>query len=521
MPATNHGSSAICPWRTRTARDDGIGFARAQSRYKRSPHPRVAPRDSMRATFACTLRRSYYSLLPTRRTSTMAVPSPNPVPSFWFPEEHPLKNFRSTPDLPRDADVAIIGSGITGASALYHLTTMAPHLRVVMLDARDVCEGATGRNAGIAAPAGAEDFTDRVAKFGLDGALETVRFERATVKAMLQLVDDMGLRAHVQVRKGGVISLAENEQEFQALQRDLGLYMQKASHLESDEEVRVVRPPQLQQEFKCSDKFVGGVFTSAGYMMWPFRLVVALVQHCLATNPMNTNLQSRTLVHQVQRRSDLRYDVRTDRGTLTAQYVIHATNAYVGHLVPSLARHVTPVRGQMVAGKVRGAPQGVTWPMAAVFNAGLEYMQQRDDGTVLLGGGREFATDMPKMEVGQPDDASMNPKVTAGLQHIFRTRFENGDKFETSLVYGGIMAFTATGSPIVGRLHKAGAKAPVPNQFVAVGYTGHGMPRGFLCAKNVVLALLGREEEMDVAVKTAYKVPSDAVEPVVTGASKL
>ncbi|KAJ3373066.1 hypothetical protein GGF31_001053 [Allomyces arbusculus] len=450
----------------------------------------------------------------------MAAPSPNPVPSFWLSEEHPLKNFRSTPDLPRDADVAIIGSGITGASALYHLTTMAPHLRVVMLDARDVCEGATGRNAGIAAPAGAEDFTDRVAKFGLDGALETVRFERATVKAMLQLVDEMGLLAHVQVRKGGVVSLAENEQEFQALQRDLGLYLQKAAHLESDEEVRVVRPPQLQQEFKCSDKFVGGIFTSAGYMMWPFRLVVALVQHCLSTNPKNTNLQSRTLVQHVQRRSDLRYDVRTDRGVLTAQYVIHATNAYVGHLVPSLAQHVTPVRGQMVAGKVRGAPQGVTWPMAAGFNAGLEYMQQRDDGTVLLGGGREFATDVPKMEVGQPDDASMNPKVTAGLQHIFRTRFENGDKFETELVYGGIMAFTATGSPIVGRLHKARANAPESNQFVAVGYTGHGMPRGFLCAKNVVLALLGREEEMDVAVKMAYKVPSDAVEPIV-GAAKL
>jgi FAD dependent oxidoreductase len=40
---------------------------------------------------------------------------------FWFRAGHPLANYQSTPTLPPSVDVLIIGAGLTGASAAYHL----------------------------------------------------------------------------------------------------------------------------------------------------------------------------------------------------------------------------------------------------------------------------------------------------------------------------------------------------------------------------------------------------------------
>ena len=50
----------------------------------------------------------------------MVLPVPNPTKSFWIEAaESPLRDFRSSPDLPAETDVLIVGSGYSGASAAY------------------------------------------------------------------------------------------------------------------------------------------------------------------------------------------------------------------------------------------------------------------------------------------------------------------------------------------------------------------------------------------------------------------
>lgn len=81
------------------------------------------------------------------------LPSSESSKSFWHTEPSPLLlGHRSTRELPTEADVVIVGSGITGASAAWHLlhqdkkdNTLAEPLNVVMLEAREACWGATGR----------------------------------------------------------------------------------------------------------------------------------------------------------------------------------------------------------------------------------------------------------------------------------------------------------------------------------------------------------------------------------------
>ena len=53
--------------------------------------------------------------------STQEISLPISDQPFWFRAGHPLANYQSTPTLPESVDVLIIGAGLTGASAAYHL----------------------------------------------------------------------------------------------------------------------------------------------------------------------------------------------------------------------------------------------------------------------------------------------------------------------------------------------------------------------------------------------------------------
>jgi hypothetical protein len=99
------------------------------------------------------------------------LPSRNPSKSYWLREpDAALLGHRGTAELPETADVVVVGSGITGGFAARFLLEgeggkgqggvgggcaggkregkgegEGDGLRVVMLEAREVCSGATGR----------------------------------------------------------------------------------------------------------------------------------------------------------------------------------------------------------------------------------------------------------------------------------------------------------------------------------------------------------------------------------------
>lgn len=81
-----------------------------------------------------------------RAAISVTLPVENPTQSFWQDPPDPIARLRSAAEQPATADVVIVGSGITGAAVAWGLLSEDGKREVVMLEARDACSAATGRN---------------------------------------------------------------------------------------------------------------------------------------------------------------------------------------------------------------------------------------------------------------------------------------------------------------------------------------------------------------------------------------
>jgi glycine/D-amino acid oxidase-like deaminating enzyme len=68
--------------------------------------------------------------------------------SFWRTKTGSLDRHRTTPELPKVADIVVIGGGYSAAAFVEHLLEIYDRdpSSVVVLEARQLCSGATGRN---------------------------------------------------------------------------------------------------------------------------------------------------------------------------------------------------------------------------------------------------------------------------------------------------------------------------------------------------------------------------------------
>ncbi|KAF4950356.1 hypothetical protein FSARC_13220 [Fusarium sarcochroum] len=118
------------------------------------------------------------------------APVADPVPSFWNTDPRYLDDFQSTKDLPSEADILIVGSGIAGVGTAYHLlqdSCLKPSITI--LEARKTASGATGRNGGHVKPDGFLNVPRTAEIYGMEAAAELAKFEAAHVYAVKALVE--------------------------------------------------------------------------------------------------------------------------------------------------------------------------------------------------------------------------------------------------------------------------------------------------------------------------------------------
>ncbi len=382
---------------------------------------------------------------------------------FWLTGlQHPLLQHRS--DLPSSADVVVIGGGLTGTSTAYWLSRLG--MSVTLVDCSHLASGATGRNGGHVVFGPNQNFSTSVEAIGLEQTLELWDFTKTSVKLMNQFVEDHGIPCDLRFTPWVTLALTPAQEDSLRASYELMAPYGLATEFWTGE--------ALHQRIH-SRYFRAGLVEPLHAQMWPAKLVLGLGQGAAQQGAI---LCPHTPVQAVHRQGQ-HLMVKTSRGDIQTEAVVYATNGFTRPLLPEFQEVIVPVRGQVVA----TAPLPRLWEFDWLANDGYEYAIQRQDGRLILGGMRRQS---PTHEIGIEDHNTIEPNVSRGLRQFLREAFQALENTRIDYEWTGIMAYTPDENPLVGELPDR------PGEYIAAGYTGHGMSLGFLVGKALSEHIAGQ-----------------------------
>ncbi|ORY12986.1 FAD dependent oxidoreductase [Clohesyomyces aquaticus] len=419
------------------------------------------------------------------------LPTPKSTSSFWHSEPNAfLLGHRTTEALPTEADIAIVGSGITGSAVARFLAEdeRASGKSVVMLEAREACWGATGRNGGHCQP------------LLFDRAADVADFELKNVAAVQSYVQAHNVPCEWRSVSGcrtfwSEELMAEAEREVAHLNTVAPDIAQRVTIIKDKDELK---------KHRVSSDCVGATLTEGAGSLWPYKLVTFVLEKLVKEGKLN--LQTNTPVTEISS-SDSKHTLHTPRGTVTSKTIILATNGYTSAIVPHFADLIVPVRGEMSA--LLPPKKSTILPDSYGMVGALDQPANNDDyliqrpyedvpnpgGHLMFGGGRGSGV-LPT--IGISDDSVMDEGSAAYLRAALLKVLELDGETEgleeltAAAEWSGIMGYSRDNHPWVGK---------VPDKeglWISAGYTGHGMPNGTLCGKAVVDMMLGEEAGEDV-----------------------
>ncbi|KAL5518468.1 hypothetical protein ACEPAH_150 [Sanghuangporus vaninii] len=498
------------------------------------------------------LSASYERLLQRIRTDP-GLPVPNPTRSFWHDVLSPIANH--VPDaLPVYVDVVIIGSGITGTSTARTLFREGgDELSVLMLEAREACSGATGRNGGHIKPPMYDDYLMLKKKHGPEQAAMLVRFRLKHVREMLAVAAEEGILDKCHCREVDSLDVYFRTEAFEKAKEQLRVW--KEDMPEESKDCEWIEGKEAIDRFHLSAEVAGIVYSMAG-AVHPYRFVTSilarLVDQHVGRFYLSTNTPCTGILTTTGPDGRPLYSVETPRGIVLASHVVHATNAWASHLLPQMRTKIFCVRGNMTAQRPGNAlpSASLDGQRSWVFydrHIGYDYLTQLPDGEheLMFGGGFVQAGDDGLGEIGTSDDSRFNSGVAAHLGGALPMLFggnnwgsevvpssspDHGRKdkrqvwFEGRVksMWSGIIGISSDRIPWVGRIPakltsrplptyslsdkesyssekdavKFRAKVASPGEWLAAGYSGEGMAHAFLCGRAVALQILDRGDEI-------------------------
>ncbi|KAG7896602.1 hypothetical protein KL905_005388 [Ogataea polymorpha] len=423
---------------------------------------------------------------------TDSLPVPNPTRSFWLTAEVDFHDHRSTAELPAEADIVIVGSGYAGTTTAHFLMEEGFDGTIVMLEARDVCSGATARNGGHLKPSLYYSQKSWTKKFGEKGAAEIANFEFAHLAAMKELIERenidcdfvLGRSCDVHLTSSAVNAALENYRQFT-----------ENPYITCKHDVQLHIGENARTISHVLDSEVSVTFTAG--QLWPYKLVTSLLRKCMLKG---LNLQTNTPVLGTQKLED-KWLVKTARGTILAKKLVIATNAYTASVEPRFLNKIVPIKGicSHITPKVRPSHLSHTYGIR-YDGADQDYLINRADGTVVVGGAKKHIFPFKNVFYNVVDDSTLIPGTKEYFDDYMKLFHDwKFTETETDHVWSGILGYTDDSLPYVGEMpHES-------NKFIIAGFHGHGMPRVLLSAKALASNIMGKKLEVPEAFKISQE----------------
>ncbi|MBV4368524.1 NAD(P)/FAD-dependent oxidoreductase [Erwinia phyllosphaerae] len=369
-------------------------------------------------------------------------------------------------------DVCIIGAGYTGLSSALHLAENG--YKVVVLEAARVGFGASGRNGGQVVNSYSRDVDVIEKSYGRDAArmLGSMMFEGGDI--IRERIKRYGIECDY--RPGGLF-VALNTRQLATLEEQKQNWERYGN-----DQLELLDAEQIRQQVD-SERYVGALLDKRGGHLHPLNLAIGEAK---AIELNGGQIFEQSAVVHIQHGSPA--IVKTEKGEVTARYVIVAGNAYLGNkLEPALSKRSMPCGTQILT----------TEPLSAELAASLipsdycvedcnyllDYFRLTADHRLLYGGGVVYGA-------RDPDDIDrlIMPKLLKTFPQLAGIKIDYR--------WTGNFLLTLSRMPQFGRLEN--------NIYYMQGDSGHGVTCTHLAGRLISEVLRGDAERFDAFAKLPH-----------------
>ncbi|OTA85205.1 hypothetical protein M434DRAFT_400225 [Hypoxylon sp. CO27-5] len=439
-------------------------------------------------------------------------PVPNATVPYWRMGLHELDSHRSTPELPRKQDIVVIGAGFAGAALAYYLLKdqlPSDKPSITILEAREACSGATGRNGGHLRPDLFVAVASRMQARGLETANQVALFEVANAKAVTELIAEENIACDLQP-----VTTADSFVDAAEAAKIKKLW-DVMSKLDCPTLKSVTCHGPLDAERATGVRDAKIAFTYPAHTLWPYKLVMHLLERSVGRG---VNLQTHTQVHEVSETPDHEgyWTLATPRGITKAKKVIFATNAYVGGLLPEYDEAIYAARGTVcrVVPTSRPPAQVPLGSCAVEMKSPASvdsYYGLRPDGSFIVGGARSTFFYQKRDEwYRNYDDSTLIEPAAPHFDGWAARTLAGWEETSTEVdrIWTGIMGYSADDAPHIGHVPSK------PGLYICAGFNGHGMPNVLLCAKGLVQMVKDGRPFSETGVPACYETSADRLRKI-------
>ncbi|MFM0050619.1 NAD(P)/FAD-dependent oxidoreductase [Caballeronia grimmiae] len=364
--------------------------------------------------------------------------------SYWL-DTAPAMTSACEGPVDGQADVAVIGGGFTGLSAALALGKRGAS--VVVLDARRIGGGASGRNGGQCNTGVAQDYAALRAQLGVERAQGCYRAYAAAVSTVERLIREENIDCDYLA--SGKLKLAAKPHHLEHIAATAELIRR-----EVDPHIDLLDREQVRNEVQ-SDAFHGGLLQRHGGQMHMGKFAAGLAK---AAARQGARIYEHAEVTGIAKEGGA-YRIDSKRGTVHAKQVLIATGPSKHGPFSWYRRRMAPVGSFIIVTEPLAAdrlsqlmPNRRSYTTSRLMH---NYFRITPDSRLLLGGRARFTASE------RPSDEKSGRILQGNLASIFPSLAN----VRIDYCWGGLVDITAD------RLPRAGQHDGL---YFSMGYSGHG-----------------------------------------------
>ena len=381
--------------------------------------------------------------------------------------------------LPTEADVVVIGAGVSGASIGYQLARHS-NRRVAVVDARPPVGGISGRTFGQIRQHYSNELMVRMALRGFH--------------CIGNWAAEVGYGDPGYIRLGYMLIVTDNQIDGLRRNIDLGRRLGVDTRFVGPDEIAAIEP------LVNADGLAGGAYEPDGGYIDVTKMVLSWLG---AAGTLGADVLTPLGVQEILTDDGAVTGVATDRGRITAPVVVVATGAWAPDLLDPLGVHLPIERRRLDMATLEQEP-GARALQACITDGNSNLVIRPDMGRRIIA--VAYPPEMPEV-----DDPLADAPPDAHHEHSVRLGKALTERLP-ALTVSGIVSTTSGAYDITPDYHPilgwAEELADVAGLYLAVGLSGHGLKLSPCIGEVVAADVLGVEQ-----VGSAPRIDAGALRP--------